>query len=341
LGIVASFAGVSAGFGANLFITAIDPLLAGFTEAGAQLIAPDYKVAVTCNWWFMAVSTVVLTLTGWIVTSIWVVPRTQNFSIKRSVNDLDFAVPTNEQKKAVIWAMTAFVIVLLLILLSINLPGAPLYGLGARFPRWVEATVPLLFILFIVPGITYGYFAGTVRNSKEFAKHMGRTIADLGPYIVLAFFAAQFIAVFKFTHLGEMFALAGGAWLATLHLEVYVLLFAFVLLACFGNLFIGSMSAKYAFMAPVFVPMLMQAGVAPELTQVAYRIGDSVTNVITPFNPYMIIVLAMLQKYHKQAGIGTLISLTLPYSVGFLLVWLVLLTLWVMIGIPLGPGGSY
>ena len=227
---------------------------------------------------------------------------------------------------------------LILVLIAINLPGAPLHGIGSRFPRWVEATVPLLFIGFIVPGVVYGYYAGTIRNSKEFASHMGKTMADLGPYIVLAFFAAQFIAAFKYTHLGEMMAIAGGAWLASLQIEVYVLLIMFVLLACCGNLLIGSMSAKYAFMAPVFVPMLMQAGVAPELAQVAYRIGDSVTNVITPLNPYMIIILALMQKYHQRAGIGTLISLTLPYSIGFLLVWLVLLTLWVLLGIPLGAG---
>ncbi len=133
-------------------------------------------------------------------------------------------------------------------------------------------------------------------------------------------------------------AISGGGWLASLQLNVQIILVAFVLLACLGNLLMGSMSAKYAFMAPVFVPMLMQAGISPELTQVAYRIGDSVTNVITPLNPYMIIVLAFLQKYHRDAGIGTLVSLTLPYSIGFLVAWLILLMAWVILGLPLGPG---
>lgn len=338
LGIAASFAGVSAGFGANLLITSIDPLLAGFTEAAAQLIAPDYKVAVTSNWWFMAASTVLLTATGWLVTNIWVAPQCAQIK-SESINGLTASSSLNSrQKKAMVLAIAAFLVLLLLVLIAINVPGAPLYGDGARFPRWIEATVPLLFILFVVPGVVYGMVAGTIRDSKEFAGHMGKTMADLGPYIVLAFFAAQFIAAFKYTHLGEMIALAGGAWLATLHINVYALLIMFILLACCGNLLIGSMSAKYAFMAPVFVPMLMQAGIAPELTQVAYRIGDSVTNVITPLNPYMIIILAFMQKYHRQAGIGTLISLTLPYSIGFLLVWLVLLMLWVLLGIPLGAG---
>ena len=338
LGIAASFAGVSAGFGANLFITSIDPLLAGFTEAAAQLIVPDYKVAVTSNWWFMAVSTVVLTATGWLITNRWVAPRAARVSVTLNAEHVTGVSLSSREIQAMYLAIAVFVLLLILVILAINIPGAPLYGEGVRFPRWIETTVPLLFILFIVPGAVYGIRAGTIRDSKVFAGHMSKTMADLGPYIVLAFFAAQFIAVFKYTNLGEMLALSGGAWLATLHINVYALLIMFVLLACCGNLLIGSMSAKYAFMAPVFVPMLMQAGVAPELSQVAYRIGDSVTNVITPLNPYMIIILAFMQKYDRQAGIGTLISLTLPYSIGFLAVWLVLLLFWVLLEIPLGAG---
>ncbi|MDW3096169.1 MAG: AbgT family transporter [Gammaproteobacteria bacterium] len=341
LGIVASFAGVSAGFGANLFVTSIDPLLAGFTETSAQFLDANYKVAVTSNWWFMIASTIVLTFTGWLVTTKWVAPRVANIPYQNPSAIQDSTIVCDSNKSALIWSGSAFVLLILLILLAVKIPGAPLYGNGNRFPRWVEVTVPLLFFVFVIPGIVFGLKAKTIQNSKQFAKYMGDTIADLGPYIVLAFFAAQFIAVFKYTHLGEMLALAGGGWLASLHLDVGVLLFAFVLLACLANLLIGSMSAKYAFMAPVFVPMLMQVGIAPELTQVAYRIGDSVTNVITPLNPYMIIVLAMLQKYHRDAGIGTLISLTLPYSIGFFIAWVVLLITWVVFKIPLGPGFVY
>ena len=341
LGIVASFAGVSAGFGANLFITSIDPLLAGFTETSAQFLDASYKVAVTSNWWFMIASTFVLTITGWIVTIKWVAPRVADISYENSAVIPGGANSYDVNRSAVMWAGSAFFLLIIVVLLAVNIPGAPLYGDGKRFPRWVEVTVPLLFLLFIIPGVVYGIKAKTIKSSKQFAKYMGDTIADLGPYIVLAFFAAQFIAVFKYSHLGEMLALAGGGWLASLQLDVGLLLFAFVLLACLGNLLMGSMSAKYAFMAPVFVPMLMQAGVAPELTQVAYRIGDSVTNVITPLNPYMIIVLAMLQKYHREAGIGTLVSLTLPYSIGFLIAWMVLLLAWVTLKIPLGPGFVY
>jgi aminobenzoyl-glutamate transport protein len=293
----------------------------------------------------MIASTFVLTLAGWLVTAKWVMPR---------VNNIDAEVPpqphnsvesksesTQVSRVALSWAGGVFILLLILVLAAINIPNAPLHGEGQHFPRWVEVTVPLLFAFFIIPAVVYGLKARTIQSSRQFAKYMNETIADLGPYIVLAFFAAQFITVFKYSHLGEMLALSGGSWLASLQLGVGALLIAFVLLACVGNLLIGSMSAKYAFMAPVFVPMLMQAGVAPELTQVAYRIGDSVTNVITPLNPYMIIVLAMLQKYHRQAGIGTLISLTLPYSIGFLIAWLGLLLIWITLRIPLGPSFVY
>jgi len=223
--------------------------------------------------------------------------------------------------------------------LMVLVPGAPLHGKGEHFSRWVEATVPILLFVFFIPGLVYGIVAGTVRSDREVARLLGRTVADLGPYIVLAFFAAQFIEAFKFSHLGELLAIGGGQLLSTLALPPTVLMIGFVLLVAIANLFVGSMSAKYAFFAPVFVPMFMQAGISPELTQVAYRIGDSVSNIITPLNPYFIIILALVQKYAKGAGVGTVVALMLPYSVVFFLVWAVLLVLWMMLGLPLGPEG--
>ncbi|VAW83940.1 Aminobenzoyl-glutamate transport protein, partial [hydrothermal vent metagenome] len=174
----------------------------------------------------------------------------------------------------------------------------------------------------------------------DIARLMGDTMASLGPYIVLAFFAAQFIAFFKFSHLGEMLAVVGGQALAQADLSSGILITAFIMVVMLGNLLIGSASAKYAFFAPVFVPMFMQVGISPELTQAAYRIGDSVTNVITPLNPYMVIVLAFLQRYAPKAGIGTLISLMLPYAIAFAIAWLLLLLTWMFFGISLGPGGT-
>jgi aminobenzoyl-glutamate transport protein len=168
---------------------------------------------------------------------------------------------------------------------------------------------------------------------------LGETMAAMGPYVVLAFFAAQFIEYFRYSGLGEMLAISGGGFLSRAALPTPLLLVAFVVVVGLANLFIGSMSAKYAFLAPVFVPMFMQVGISPELTQAAYRVGDSVTNVITPLNPYLVIILVFVQRYVPSAGIGTLVALMLPYALAFLVAWSALLVLWVAAGFALGPGG--
>ncbi len=339
-GIAAAFAGVSAGFGANLFITSLDPMLAGFSQSGASLIDQNYRVAVTANWWFMIASTVMLTAVGWFVTEKFVEPRfsaSKEIVIPKRIKQQTGVNP--KEKTAVYFALFSVLIILAIIIACTVIPGTALYGQGKYFPRWVEVTVPLLFIVFLVPGIIYGVLAGTIKSHRDIANMMADTLASMGPYIVLAFFAAQFIEAFKYSHLGEMLAIGGGQWLAATNLSVYFLIAVFILIVMFGNLLIGSMSAKYAFFAPVFVPIFMQLGVRPELTQVAYRIGDSVTNVITPLNPYLVIILALLKEYYPKSGLGTLISIMLPYTIAFAIAWMLLLFLWMILGIPLGPNG--
>jgi aminobenzoyl-glutamate transport protein len=339
-GIAAVFAGISAGFSANLLITALDPLLSGLTQTAAQILVADYQVAVTANWWFMLASTILLTLVGWAVTAWFVEPRVgidhDLVTDTKQVIDAD----DGDEKKGLKHAILATGIALIITALLITVPGAPLYGAGSHFSRWIEVTVPLLFILFFVPGIVFGLSTGKIKNDKDVVKMLGDTIAHLGPYIVMAFFAAQFIECFKYTGLGKMLAITGGQWLVAMQFDASMLLTGFILMAMSANLFIGSASAKYAFLAPVFVPMLMQVGFSPELTQIAYRIGDSVTNVITPMNPYMIIVLVELQRYRKNAGFGTLIALMLPYTVVFSIIWIAMLLIWMSTGLPLGPGGE-
>lgn len=335
-GLAAAFAGVSAGFGANLVITALDPMLAGLTEAGARIIEPDYSVAVTANWWLMIASTGVLVLTGWWVTARYVEPRQDDArAFAADASDQDEGRHPVRGLRA---AGLAFAIALGLALLAILVPGAPLHGEGEAFDRWVEAMVPLLLVLFLVPGVAYGVAAGTLRSNHDLARLLADTMAALAPYIVLAFVAAQFIEAFNYSKLGLLLAVSGGQALASLSIPVPALALGLLLVAMLANLFIGSASAKYAFLAPVFVPMLMQAGLSPELTQAAYRIGDSVTNIITPLNPYWVIVLAFVQRWKPDAGLGSLMALMLPYALAFALVWPVLLVVWVVLGLPLGPG---
>ncbi|MDJ0741028.1 MAG: AbgT family transporter [Gammaproteobacteria bacterium] len=339
VGIGAATAGVTAGFSANLLITGLDPLLAGLSTSGAHLIDPDYQVAVTANWWFMIASTLLLTAAGTAATR-WLVEPRQAVSAApaaaaSSAADGDRAAEDRGLRFAA-WVAAGL---LAGILALIWLPGAPLHGSGERFPRWMEAMVPLLLVFFLGIGLAYGIGARTIRNDRDAVRMMSDTMKGMGPYIVLVFFAAQFIAVFGHSRLGEMLAIAGGRWLAALDLSAVSLMLAFVLVVMLGNLIMGSASAKYAFFAPVFVPMFMQAGISPELTQAAYRVGDSVTNGITPFNPYLVIILAFVRRYLPDAGLGTLLALMLPYALVFAAAWGLLLGVWVAFGWELGPGG--
>ncbi len=339
VGIAVAFAGVSAGFSANLFITAIDPLLAGFTQASANLVNETYQVSATANWWFMIASTFLLTCVGWWATAVIVEPRLTTRFADQLVTYADDARVGADDVRGLKWAAVTFFLAMLVVTLMVVVPGAPLFGEGARFSRWVEAIVPLIFVLFILPGIAFGYGARVINKERGIAHLMSETMASLGPYIVLAFFAAQFIAFFKYSYLGEMLAILGGEFLLMLDLPAWFLMTIFLFIVMFANLFIGSASAKYAFFAPVFIPMLMQVGISPELTQAAYRVGDSVTNIITPLNPYMVVILAFLQRYLPQAGVGTLISIMLPYAVVFAMAWLCLLLAWMSLGLDLGPEG--
>ncbi|MEM7227718.1 MAG: AbgT family transporter [Planctomycetota bacterium] len=344
-GIAAVFAGVSAGFNANLFITGLDPMLAEFGTIGGQVIESEYLMNPACNWYFMIASTFVITLTGWAVTSLFVERRLKTKSEADggppTTTTVDFTEHklTPEEVRGMGWAGLSFAIVLGIFLAMIMIPNAPLNGKAVAFDRWVDAIVPMLFFCFIIPGIVYGVATKSIKNDKDAAKLMIESMAAMAPIIVLAFFAAQFIESFKYSGLDQMLAWFGGQALGQAALPAWMLIVAFILLTVAFNLFVGSMSAKYAIFAPIFIPMLMLIGISPELTQAAYRIGDSVSNIITPLNAYLVIVLVFMQKYVPKSGMGTLISTMLPYTVVFTIIWTVMLLLWMQAGWPLGPDG--
>jgi aminobenzoyl-glutamate transport protein len=348
-GIAAVFAGVSAGFCANLLVTGIDPMLSELSTAGAALVQSDYQVAATCNWWFAAASTVFLTLIGWGVTAWFVEPRLNHRAAEHGgpgdVSDAhrDSQRLTPAEVRGLAWGAAAIVCFAAAVGLMVVLKGALLHGTDEAshgFARWVVVIVPLIFFAFLIPALAYGIGAGTIKNDKDVATMMTQAMAAMGPIIVLAFFAGQFIAWFGQSNLGTMLAIKGGLAIAESGMPTWAVLIAFILLVAVLNLFVGSMSAKYTLLAPVFIPMFMiGAGLSPELTQAAYRVGDSCTNIITPLNAYLIIILVFVQKYDKQAGMGTMIALMLPYTVVFLITWTALLLAWVSFGIPLGPEG--
>lgn len=344
-GIAAVFAGVAAGFNANLLITSLEPLMSSFSQDAAQSIDAGRAVAPTATWYFMAASTLILTFVGWATTAMFVEKRLSAKTPEDGGPDLEHASTLDghgtlraDEFRGLIWAGVTFGVGLAFTALLVFWEGSPLHGTDGPFPRWVAVIVPLMFVLTILPACVYGAVVGNIKSTKDAARTMVESMAGMAPIIVLAFFAGQFVAAFEESGLGRMLAFSGGEWLFDQQFGAGGLLIAFILVTMVFNLFVGSMSAKYALFAPIFVPMFMLIGIRPEMTQTAYRIGDSTTNIITPLNPYMVIILMYVQKYAPRAGIGTLIAMMLPYTIAFTLVWMVMIVVWNASGVSLGVG---
>ena len=338
-GIAAAFAGVSGGFSANLLPGPTDALLGGITTEAAALVNPTYEVGMTGNWYFIFVSTIFITILGTIVTEKIVEPRLGTYKGK-SENEESIKI-TTEEKRGLSFAGIAFVATLVFILLLV----APSNGI-LRHPEtnailkspFMDSIVVIIAILFLIPGIAYGIGSKTIKNDKQVVDLMGKSMAAMGGYIVLVFFAAQFVAYFSYTNLGTVIAVKGANFLEATGIKGIPLLLGFIVVVSFINLFMGSASAKWAIMAPIFVPMLMGIGYSPELTQMAYRIGDSATNIISPLMSYFALIVAFAEKYDKDTGIGTLITTMVPYSIAFLIGWSILLIIWFVFKLPLGVG---
>lgn len=338
-GLAAAFAGVAGGFSANLLVTSLDPLLSGFTNAGAQLYDAAYEVTPDANYFFMIASTILITGIGWWVTEKIIEPRLGVYAGTFDKTD-DSTGKDSENLKAIIAAAISAVI-FIIALLGATLPqNGLLRDSEGTVAPFIHSLVPVIALGFLFPGLVYGVFAGNLRTSKDLASMLGDSMATMGGYIVLSFAAAQFVAYFGWSNLGILTALEGAHWLQQIDLGPLPILISFIFLAACVNLVIGSASGKWGIMAPVFVPMFMILGLTPETTQAAYRVGDSVTNMITPLNPYFPIVLSFAMKYDRKIGVGTLIATMIPYSIAFAIGWVVLFTLWFLFSWPLGPGAQ-
>jgi aminobenzoyl-glutamate transport protein len=341
-GLAAAFAGVSGGYSANLFLGTVDPLLAGLSEEAARIITPGYEVNPSANYYFMFVSTFLISALGTLITERVVEPRLGSYA---GAGHTDTAVTTLEAaEKRGLWFATAAGLLVTALLLWGTVPSDgflrdPQTGSLLRSP-FMSGIVAVIFFAGLVLGLAYGVGARTVRSDNDVVKAMGKAMETLGVYLVLVFFAAQFVAFFNWTNLGLIFAIKGAEALQASGLGTIPLLVAFVLVSATINLFMGSASAKWAIMAPVFVPMFMLLGYTPEFTQAAYRIGDSTTNIISPMMTYFALIIAFMQRYQPSAGLGTLVATMLPYSVTFLVGWTVLLVIWILAGLPVGPGAG-
>jgi aminobenzoyl-glutamate transport protein len=358
LGLTAAFAGVSGGYSANLVLGTIDPLLAGLSQEAARIVQPDYVVSPAANYYFMAASTFLIVGLAWWVTERIVAPRLRSLGgapdavtataaaetpVEGGSGDAEMARPVDaREKRGLAYAGIAFVALIALLLWGL-LPADGFLreaGTGSvMHSPFLRGIVTLIFLFGVILGIAYGVGAGTIRSDRDVIKGMGATMSTLGGYLVLVFFAAQFVAFFNWTNLGLMLAVNGADALRAAGLHEIPLFLAFILLSAFINLVMGSASAKWALMAPIFVPMFLLLGHPPEVTQAAYRVGDSVTNIISPMMSYFALIIAFVQRYMSQAGLGTLVSLMLPYSLTFLAGWCVMFVVWLLFGWPMGPTG--
>ena len=341
LGLAAAFAGVSGGYSANLLVGSVDVLLAGLSEAAARIVDPAYTVNAMANYYFMAVSTFVVTAVGTWVTERIVAPRLGAYTGAAPREELK---PIVAAERRGLWAAAGATVLLTAVVLWGVLPEKG-FLVNPKNPAFAASAfmvglVTFIFLYGLLPGIAYGVAAGTIKSDHDVMAGMNGTMKSMASFIVLSFFAAQFIAYFTWTNLGIITAVSGAELISHLGLQdlPILLMIALVLFAATVNLLISSASAKWALLAPVFVPMFMLLGYTPALVQGAFRVGDSVTNIITPLMSYFPLILTFAHKYDPRAGIGTLIATMLPYSVAFTIAWTLLLVGWIALGLPMGPG---
>jgi aminobenzoyl-glutamate transport protein len=340
-GMAAAFAGVSGGYSANLLLGTVDPLLAGLSEEAAHIVDASYLVNPTANYYFMFVSTFFITFAGAWVTEKIVEPRLGPYKSKEEENQAIEKLGSREKRGLWLSLITALII-LVVILIGIIPTDGFLRAAGGDIltSPLIKGIVALLFLVAGSMGLAYGFGSGTFKNDSDVVRGMGDSMKTMGLYLVLVFFAAQFVSYFKWSHLGEIIAIEGANFLSATGLGTIPLMILFILLAALLNMFIGSASAKWALLAPIFIPMFMFLGYSPELTQVVYRIGDSITNIISPMMSFFALIIAFIQKYDRNAGIGTVIATMIPYSIAFFIMWTILLTAWILLGLPLGPGAG-
>ncbi|MEX0647227.1 MAG: AbgT family transporter [Balneolaceae bacterium] len=344
-GLACAFACVSGGYSANLLIGTIDPLLAGLTQEAAMLIDPGYTVHAAVNYYFMFISTFLITATGTFVTLRIVEPKLGTYDESMAMEDVSDEVSmeplTSKEKRALAWTGVSVLVMAGLLALTIipenGVLRNPETGEMLNSP-FLNGIVTFIFIGFLIPGFVYGRLAGTMKDDRDVIKGMSNAMATLGLYIVIVFFAAQFVAYFGWSNLGQIFAVKGAQLLQDMGMTGPIIFIGFILVSGSVNLMLGSASAQWAVTAPIFVPMLMLIGYSPEVIQAAYRIGDSVTNIITPMMSYFGLILAFANKYDKDLGIGTIIAMMLPYSIFFLIGWIAIFYIWVFgFGLPVGP----
>jgi len=345
-GLAAAFAGVSGGFSANFVPSSLDPLLQGLTQAGAHILDTEVVVNPLNNYFFTTASSILIISLGWYITDKVVEPRIKATVVDGDAEDLPemHDLQPNE-RRGLRWALVSMLVGIALLIVTAIPEGSAWRAadgdLTASTAPMMRAIVSLIFFLFLIPGVVYGIVAGTMKSSKYMIEGMTHSMHGMAYYLVIMFFIAQFVYAFGQSNLGVLLALKGAEFLKALNAGASITIVGIVILTGFVNIFVGSASGKWGLLAPIFVPMLMSLGISPDLTQAAYRVGDSSTNIITPLMPYFPLVVVYCQRYVKGTGIGTLTAMMLPYSMTFIVTWTIFLLIYYAIGFPLGFAASY
>lgn len=338
-GLIAGYAATNAGFTANVMITATDALLYGVTQEAAQMIDPSYTTTPANNWYFMIASCFVLTIVGTFVNDRIIEPRLGKFTGSEVDQARD---ATDLEKKGLRNAGIFSVIFIVLILIGLIPSNGILRGDDGSIINgpFVTGLVPFLLAYFVLVGVIYGFTVGTFKKFEDIPRVMAESLTSLTGYIVLVFVISQFIAIFNYTNLAMVIAVNAATFLDNIGLTGVPLILAILLVTTFVNFFMTSGTAKWYIFAPIFVPMFMMLGLTPEFAQAVYRIADSCTNPITPIYPYLPMVIGMAAKYDKKFGMGNVISMMIPYSFGFLIIWTIFVIAWMFLNLPLGPGAA-
>lgn len=338
-GFAASLAAIYSGFTANILIVTTDVLLSGISTQAAQIVDPNAIVTPIDNWYFMSFSVLYLTVITTIITDKFVEPRLGKYTGK--IEAITMEAPTPKQKQALRATIYAALIFIAILLLMVVPEGAILRNpetgaiLGSPLMKGI---VPLLFMFLLTLGLTYGIKSGSIQNADDVIKKMGEAMKGLAGFMVMAFAIAQFIAAFTWTNIATLLATTGADFLRSIDMTGLPAFICFMLFAQFLGLFTASGSAVWALLSPVFVPMFMLLGYHPAFIQMAFRAGDGSLNTIGIVNPFLPLFLENLEKYQKGSGIGTYLSLMMPYALSFLVMWYILFSFWYCMGWPSGPG---
>lgn len=340
VGLIAAYAGTTAGGSACLLLTGFDPMLSSITQEAVNLLDPSFVVNPSMNWYFMIVSTVLLTLAGWFVTDKILTPRLGDYqgTLEEDIISREITAEEHKGLRAAGIACLAYIALILVMLVPQNglLRGANGVIIG-NSPFFI-GIVFVFFLFFVIVALAYGLGAGTIKNGADVSKMMTESMKGMAGYVVLVLIISQFVGFFNWSNLGTILAVKGSEFLQSAGVNTVVLCLGLLIFSTLLNLLIGSGSSKWAFLAPILVPMLMLMDLSPATTQVVYRIADSATDNLSPLYSYFPMLLAYAKRYDSKVGMGTIISLNLPYSVVFLLVWSLQLLVWLVLKLPLGPG---